>query len=109
MQELTVLYWRHNDLANVSTETKAFIEGGFVLGPEGALKRKPALQSVSSPCGSRLGDAINHFFAINRYLLLAEHIGIWESDSKGECLNDEEGLRNMLLLAKSFTWFLQTC
>jgi len=97
--------------ANVSTETKAFIDRvGFVLGPEGALKRKPAAAIVSVRRAGAISvfDAINHFFAINGMFIVGGtywNMGI--GLEKGECLNDEEGLRNMLALGENFTWFLQ--
>lgn len=97
--------------ANVSTETKAFIDRvGYLLGPEGALKRKPAAAVVSARRGGATAvfDAINRFFLINGMLVVgATYWNMGYGREKGECLNDAEGLRNMRALGENFAWVLQ--
>ena len=97
--------------ANVSTETKALIDRvGYILGPEGALKRKPAAAIVSARRGGAVPvfDAINRFFLINGMLVVgATYWNMGFGRDKGECLNDEEGLRNMRALGENFVWTLQ--
>lgn len=97
--------------ANVSTETKALMDRvGFVLGPEGALKRKPAaaIVSVRRAGAVNVFDSINHFFAINGMLIVgASYWNMGFGLAKGDCLNDEEGLRNMRVLGENFAWVLQ--
>ncbi len=96
--------------ANVSTEVKAFIDRvGYILGPEGALKRKPgaAIASVRRAGAVHVFDAINRFFAINGMLIVgATYWNMGIGREKGECLNDEEGLRNMRALGENFAWLL---
>lgn len=96
--------------ANVSTEIKAFMDRvGILLGPEEVLKRKPAaaIVSVRRAGAVNVFDAINHFFAINGMMIVgASYWNMGFGREKGECLNDEEGLRNMRILGENFAWLL---
>ncbi len=97
--------------ANVSTETKAFIDRvGYVLGPERALERKPAAAVVSVRRGGATAvfDAINRFFLIGgAYVVGGSYWNMGFGRDRGECLNDEEGLKNMRVLGENFVFALQ--
>ena len=97
--------------ANVSTETKAFIDRvGYVLGPERALARKPgaAIVSVRRGGATAVFDAINRFMLINgMFVVGGTYWNMGYGRDKGEALNDEEGLKNMRALGENMAWFLQ--
>ncbi len=96
--------------SDVTTEVKAFIDRvGYVLGPEGVLKRKPAAAVLAVRRGGAVHalDTINHFFMINgMFIVSGTYWNMGYGREKGECLNDEEGLRNMQSLGENMAWLL---
>ena len=97
--------------SDVSTEVKAFIDRvGYVLGPEGALKHKPgcAVAAVRRGGATHAIDTINHFFMLNNmYIVCGTYWNMGYGRNKGECLNDAEGLKNMLALGENMVWILE--
>lgn len=98
--------------ADVSTETKAFIDRvGYVSGGNGnLLARKPgaAVVAVRRAGAIHAFDTINHFFLIGEMLIVGSsywNVGIGRE--KGAVAEDEEGLRTMRRLGENMAWVLE--
>jgi len=96
--------------ANVSAETKAFLDRMGLLGrATGALVRKPLVAVVAVRRGGALPvfDAINHMGQINQMIIVGSTY--WNfaiGREKGEVQNDEEGMKNMRNLGENLAWLL---
>jgi multimeric flavodoxin WrbA len=98
--------------ANVSSETKAFIDraGMLAIANGYALKRKvgAAVVAVRRAGATNTFDAINKFFFINQLIVPGSvywNLGV--GMEKEEVRDDEEGLNTMKVLGENMAWLLK--
>ncbi len=97
--------------ANVSAETKAFLDRVGLLGKvTGALNRKPLAAVVAVRRGGAIlaFDAINHMGQIDQMIIVGSTY--WNfalGGDKGDVLNDDEGMKNMQNLGENLAWLLE--
>jgi multimeric flavodoxin WrbA len=97
--------------ANVSAETKAFLDRvGFLARVTGALVRKPLAGIVAVRRGGAVPtvDAINHMGLINQMLIVGStYWNFAVGMEKGDCQEDQEGMKNMVNLGENLAWLLE--
>ncbi|MCF7976240.1 MAG: flavodoxin family protein [Phycisphaerae bacterium] len=97
--------------ANVTAETKAFLDRvGFLARVTGALIRKPLAGIVAVRRGGAVPtvDAINHMGLINQMLIVGStYWNFAVGMDKGDCLEDQEGMKNMENLGENLAWLLE--
>ena len=98
--------------ADMTAEMKALIDrAGYVLRPQGALRRKVGAALVAARRGGAIHtfDSLNHFFLINEMVVagscywndgLGGPVGAVETD-------DEEGVNTAKTLGQNMAWLLQ--
>lgn len=97
--------------ADVTAEMKALIDrAGYVLRPEGALRRKPGAAVVAARRGGAIHtfDSMNHFFLINEMIVVGS--SYWNDGLGGAAgaveADDEEGVNTAQTLGRNMAWVM---